>query len=517
MTDLAPTTPTLVEMTRITKRFGTNTVLNDVSFELRPGEVHVLAGENGAGKSTLIKILAGVLTDFEGQIRIRGSAVRPRSPLDANELGIAVIHQELSLIGPMSVADNIFLGRSRTIAGMVCDRAQQREATHWLERLGLEIDASRPVEQFSIATQQCIEIAKALSLKAKAIVMDEPTSALNEPEVERLFALIEQLKRDGCGIVYITHKMEEIERIADRITVLRDGKHVGTALAAELPAGKLVQWMVGRELSEQFPRHVWREGNPRLEVRDYSVYPRGRSAPAAVRGVSLSVCAGEIVGIGGLQGSGASELFLGMFGAYADRATGQMLIDGRQVDHASPRQAIHAGLALLTNDRKGTGLVPTLSIVANIALASMSKLSLGGWRRPSAEHFAAAALANVLQLRAASLDMPVAALSGGNQQKVAIAKWLETKPRVLLLDEPTRGIDVNAKREIYELMNRLTDEGIAILLITSEMPELLELSDRVIVMHRGQIMAEMTRDEATPDVVLAAAMGESDRSRGAVA
>jgi ABC-type sugar transport system ATPase subunit len=512
MTGLAETTtPPLVEMTGITKRFGKHTVLDDVSFELRAGEVHVLAGENGAGKSTLIKILAGIYSEFDGQIRINGQPVRPHSPLEANELGIAVIHQELSLIGPMSVADNIFLGRAKTKRGLVCDQLQQREAVHWLDRLGLHIDERRPVEHFSIATQQCIEIAKALSQRAKAIVMDEPTSALSEPEVERLFELIAQLKRDGCGIIYITHKMEEIERIADRITVLRDGKHVGTALAAELPAPKLIQWMVGRELSEQFPRHASRPGNTRLELRDFSVYPRARSAAAAVRGASLSVRAGEIVGIGGLQGSGASELLLGMFGAFGDQTAGQMLVDGREVHIASPRQAIDAGLALLTNDRKETGLVLALSIIANIALASLPKLSVGGWRRPSAEHRAAAARSQTLLLRAASLDMPVSALSGGNQQKVAIAKWLETSPRVLLLDEPTRGIDVGAKREIYELMNRLTKEGMAILLITSEMPELLALSDRVIVMHRGRIMAEMTRGAATPDAVLAAAMGQQAR------
>jgi len=506
--NIRTTAPPLVEMTGITKRFGKNTVLEDVSLELRAGEVHVLGGENGAGKSTLIKILAGVHTEFGGQIRLHGEEVRPRSPLHSNELGVAVIHQELSLIGPMSVADNIFLGRTKAKGGFVCYQDQQREAAHWLQRLGLDIDARRPVEQFSIAMQQCIEIAKALSQNAKAIVMDEPTSALSEPDVERLFELIGQLKREGCGIIYITHKMEEIERIADRITVLRDGKRVGTAPAAELPPQALIQWMVGRELSEQFPRHASRLGNTRLELRDFCVYPRGRSAAVAVRGASLSVRAGEIVGIGGLQGSGASELLLGIFGAFGDQTTGQMLVDGREVNVTSPRQAIDAGLALLTNDRKETGLVLALSIIANIVLASLPKLSRGGWRSASAERRVAEARSHALRLRAASLDMPVAALSGGNQQKVAIAKWLETKPRVLLLDEPTRGVDVSAKREIYELMNRLTEEGLAILLITSEMPELLALSDRVIVMHRGGMMAEMTRDEATPHTVLAAAMGE---------
>jgi ABC-type sugar transport system ATPase subunit len=502
-----PVAAPLVEMRRITKCFGKHKVLDDVSFELRAGEVHVLAGENGAGKSTFIKILAGIHTDFEGDILLSGKAVRPRSPLEANDLGIAVIHQELSLIGPISVADNIFLGRAMTRAGIVRDRAQRAEAARWLERLGLHIDPSRLVEQFSIATQQSIEIAKALSHQAKIIVMDEPTSALNEIEAERLFELVAQLKRDECGIIYITHKMEEIERIADRITVLRDGKHVATAPAVELPRRALIQSMVGRELNDQFPRHDARPSGLRLDLRNFNVWLRGLKA-AAVQDATLSVRSGEIVGIGGLQGSGASELFLGMFGAYGNQTSGEMYVDGRKVRITSPGQAIAAGLALVTNDRKETGLVLPLSIVANIALASLPKLSVAGWRQPSAENRAAAALSETLRLRAASHQMPVDALSGGNQQKVVIAKWLETKPRVLLLDEPTRGIDVAAKREIYDLLQRLSDDGMAILMISSEMPELLALSDRVIVMHRGRIMTEMTRDDATPDAVLAAAMGD---------
>jgi ABC-type sugar transport system ATPase subunit len=494
-------------MRGITKRFGSVTVLDNVDFDLRAGEVHVLAGENGAGKSTLIKILAGAHTDFDGEIRIQGQPARPKSPSHANELGIAVIYQELSLIGPMSVADNVFLGRPQTHAGFVNDRAHEAAAREYLRRLGLEIDPRRPVENFSIATQQCIEIAKALSRNAKAIVMDEPTSALNGADVERLFALIEKLKAEGCGIVYISHKMDEIERIADRITVLRDGKHVGTAAAAELPVPELIKWMVGRELGEQFPAHPTRPGNTRLQVRDFSVYPRGQRNLAAVRGASLAVRAGEVVGIGGLQGSGASELLLGMFGAFGGDTSGQMSVDGQPVSFRSPRAAINSGMALLTNDRKGTGLVLALSIMANMVLANLKRISWLGWRRPAAERDAANRLGTMLHLRAASLDLPVSALSGGNQQKVAIGKWLETNPRILLLDEPTRGIDVGAKREIYALINDLLGRGLAILLITTEMPELLALSDRVVVMHRGEITAEFARDEATPDTVLAAAMG----------
>lgn len=496
-------------MTGITKSFGSVTVLKNARFEVETGEVHVLAGENGAGKSTLIKILAGVHTDFEGRLDYNGREVRPRNPLEANALGVAVIHQELSLIGPMSVADNLFLGRIPTKAGLVQDVKQQAAARHWTRQLGLELDVCRPVEQFPITIQQLIEIAKALSQDARVIVMDEPTSALNAPEVEKLFSLIHSLKQRGCGVVYITHKMEEIDRIADRITVLRDGQWIGTAPAKELPRGKFIEWMVGRDLGEQFPRRAPHPGEERLRLENFSVHAEGLSKPAAVREVSLFVRTGEILGIGGLQGSGASELFSGMFGAYGAATRGAMRLDGREVNFRTPRQAIEAGVAMLTNDRKATGLVLSLSIVANATLAGLRDLSPAGWRRASREHEAAGRTTGPLHLRAASLDVEVGMLSGGNQQKVAIAKWLLTRPKLLLLDEPTRGIDVAAKREIYQLMDQWTAEGIAILLITSEMPELLSLSDRIAVMHRGQITAEFSRGQATPEMVLAAAMGQT--------
>jgi ribose transport system ATP-binding protein len=503
------TSDPLVRLVGITKRFGTVTVLKDVKFEVAAGEVHVLAGENGAGKSTLIKILAGIHTDFYGHIEYSGRVARPRSPLEASALGVAVIHQELSLIGPMSVADNIFLGRTPTRGGFVCDARQHEEALHWVRQLGLEIDVRQPVEQFPIAVQQLIEIAKALSQKAKVIVMDEPTSALNAPEVEKLFALIHSLKQRGCGIVYISHKMEEIERIADRITVLRDGEWIGTALAKDLPTPKFIQWMVGRDLGEQFPRRAPHPGAERLRLENLSVFPDGFSGKPAVQHVSLEVRAGEILGIGGLQGSGASQLLLGLFGAYGNSTQGRILLDGREVRFTSPRQAIESGLVLLTNDRKATGLVLSLSIIANATLAGLRELSRAGWRCPEAERAAAVRTTDQMKLRAASLELEVGALSGGNQQKVAIAKWLQTRPKVLLLDEPTRGIDVGAKREIYQLMDEWTAQGMAIVLITSEMPELLTLSDRIAVMHRGELTAAFTRAQATPEAILAAAMGQA--------
>ncbi|HVU28281.1 MAG TPA: sugar ABC transporter ATP-binding protein [Verrucomicrobiae bacterium] len=509
-TETAP----LVRLEHITKRFGGATVLADAQFEVRRGEVHILAGENGAGKSTLIKILAGVHTDFDGSIQINGRDVRPKTPLEANALGVAVIHQELSLVGAMSVADNIFLGRTPSRGGWVQDAEQQKKAIQWTCELGLDIDVRQPAEQFPIAIQQLIEIAKALSQNASVIVMDEPTSALNAPEVEKLFALIQSLKARGCGIVYITHKMEEIERIADRITVLRDGKWIGTAPAKELPVPKLIQWMVGREIGEQFPRHAPHLGEERLRLENFSVFPVGFSQRAAAQKVSLTVRAGEILGIGGLQGSGASELFHGLFGAYGSATRGAIYLDGKKVNFKSPRQAIESGVALLTNDRKATGLVLPLSIIANATLAGLRELSPGGWRRAAREREATERITSLMKLRAASLDLEVGALSGGNQQKVAIAKWLQTRPKLLLLDEPTRGIDVSAKREIYQLMNEWTAQGIAILLITSEMPELLTLSDRIMVLHRGGCVGEFSRQQATPENILSAAMGLDASSAG---
>jgi ABC-type sugar transport system ATPase subunit len=409
----------------------------------------------------------------------------------------------------MSIADNIFLGRTPTRAGFVREADQNKAAEHWMRQLGLEIDVRQAVEKFSVATRQLIEIAKALSQDARVIVMDEPTSALNALEVNTLFGLILSLKARGCCVIYITHKMEEIERIADRITVLRDGQYIGTAPVSELPPAKLIQWMVGRELGEQFPRHAQRDGAELLRLENFSVFPLGFSSRAAVDGVSFSVKAGEVVGLAGLQGSGASELFLGLFGAYGAVTRGRMFLRDAEREFVSPREAIASGVALLTNDRKATGLVLSMSVCANATLAGLAELSPGGWRRPGRERAAAEAMTAPMRLRAASLDIETGALSGGNQQKVALAKCLQTRPQLLMLDEPTRGIDIAAKREIYQLVEQWTAAGIAILLITSEMPELLTLSDRICVLHRGRVTAEFSHDQATPESILAAAMGRT--------
>jgi len=503
-------------MTGIDKSFGSVQVLFGVDLEIFAGEVHILAGENGAGKSTLIKVLAGVYPDFRGTIAIDGRPVRPGSPLEANALGVAVIHQELSLVPSMSVADNIFLGRPRTgKAGLIDEVAQRAEARRLLDQLGLDVDVRRNVEELPIGTQQLIEIAKALSYDARVLVMDEPTSALSAPEVERLFALIDALKRRQCGIVYITHKMEEIERIGERITVLRDGYLVGSAPAAELPTAELLRRMVGRDVDQQFPPRQVQTGAERLRVADFTVPGDARDARPRVDRVSFTVGAGEILGIGGLQGSGASELLGGLFGVYGRRTRGRVWLDGTPVHITRPRQAIDRGIALLTHDRKATGLVMSMSVVANATLADLRRLAPGGWRNPLREQEATERLGRSLNLRAASLEMDAGELSGGNQQKVALAKWVQIDPEILLLDEPTRGVDVGAKQDVYRLIREWTSRGIAIILITSEMPELLAMSDRILVMHRGQVTAELAREQATADRVLEAAMGkQASREQG---
>lgn len=496
-------------MSRIAKSFGPNRVLREVDFELKAGEVHVLAGENGAGKSTLIRTLGGALAADEGMIAIEGEPVRFRRPRDAAERGIAVIHQELLLVGSMSVADNLLLGHEPGRAGWIDRAASAARARRVLERVGLRLDPDRLVCTLPISAQQLVEIAKALALDAKIIVMDEPTSALSEPEVRRLFARIADLKTQGCGIIYITHRLEEIYALADRITVLRDGRVVASRPAGELPVGELVRLMVGRSIGDQAPRRAAAAGTVRLDLRRCRVRGEGAGRRLIVEDAALQVRSGEILGLVGLEGSGVSEMLWAMFGALGQRAEVEMEIDGRPQRLASPRQAIEAGIALVTNDRRRTGLVPGMDVVENATLAALPRLGRLGWLRRREEAEQTARTAGQLNLRCASLRQPVSTLSGGNQQKVVLAKWMATNPRVLLLDDPTRGVDVGAKHEIYLLMNEWSRRGCGIILSSSEWPELLQVSDRIMVMHRGRVTATFHAGEATAADLLRAAMGHA--------
>jgi ribose transport system ATP-binding protein len=501
--------PPLVRMTGVDKSFDGQRVLHNVDFDLQRGEVHVLAGENGAGKSTLIKILGGVHRPERGEIRLGGRVMRFRLPREAAAHGVAIIHQELSLVPSMSVADNVFLGREQSAWGWMRFGRQRAGCGAVLGRLGLRVDPRRAAASLPISLQQMIEIAKALAQKADILVMDEPTSALNEPEVRRLFECIAEIKSQGCGIVYITHKLEEVYRIADRITVLRDGHRVATGSATDIPPGELIRHMIGRELrpQDQAPPSPKTDTPAVLTLKDVTVRAAERNRRSRVDRLSLTVRAGEIVGLAGLQGSGNSDLLLVLFGAYGRRTTGTILLHGRPYRPTSPRRAVARGLAMVTNDRQQTGLVPSMSVAANVTLASLPRVSPWGWMRRSRELRLAEQTARTLQLRAASLRQSVATLSGGNQQKVVLAKWINTGPRVLLLDEPTRGVDVGAKQEIYQLLRAWRDAGHALILITSEMPELMMMSDRILVMHRGRATALLSRGEATQERILHAAMG----------
>ena len=500
----------LVTMRGVGKSFSGVPVLRDVDFDLRPGEVHILAGENGAGKSTLIKILSGVHTDYTGTMEVFGKKAVFQTPIDASRAGISVIHQEMSLIPAMDVVDNIFLGRERRRPGWRFDRSGQEKRTReLLARLDLGgIDLHRPVEEFSMSVRQRIEIAKALAFDAHIFIMDEPTSAIPESDVALLFEIIKQLKADNFGIIYITHKMNEIYQIADRITVLRNGEWIATDTPADMPEKDLVKRMVGRELDSLFPpRKDTVKNTVRVKVENFSVRDADLPDRYVVKNVSFFAREGEILGFSGLQGSGNSELLNGIFGSYGGLASGRIVLDDKTGEMGAPSQSIRRGISLLTNDRKASGIVPDASVADNITLASLRRMSSGVWRNTKVEKEAAERQRTSLRIRLRNLSQPIATLSGGNQQKALLGRWLETLPRVLLLDEPTRGIDVGAKFEIYDLMNELTSAGVTILLITSELPELMAMADRILVMHRGEVTAEFARSEATQEKIVQAAMG----------
>jgi ribose transport system ATP-binding protein len=487
----------------ITKAFAGVTALREVDFDLRRGEVHALMGENGAGKSTLMKILAGVHTSYAGTLRIDGLPSTFGDVRDAEVAGVAIIHQELNLVAELSVADNIFLGREPLIAGVIIDRRRMiRAAAHLLQRLGVNIDPETRVAALRVGEQQLVEIAKALSLDARVLIMDEPTSALSSSECKTLFNVIRQLTSCGVAIIYTSHRLDEVIELADRITVLRDGRRVLTAGIGELTRSAIISAMVGRDVAASH-RGKATGGAVALSVRNLTLETRGLHGwKRVLHGVSFDLGCGEILGIGGLLGSGRTEILESVFGAAQGRRGGEIKIDGVTVTITSPADAHRLGLALVTEDRKTRGLHLSASVRSNVALPSIGALSRFGLRAFAREGTLARKAVERLSVRCADLDQTVATLSGGNQQKIVIGKWLATEPRVLLLDEPTRGIDVGAKQEIYQIVFRLAEQGLGIVVVSSELPELLLLSDRILVMCEGHQTGLLRRHEATQEAIM---------------
>jgi D-xylose transport system ATP-binding protein len=504
----------LLEMRAITKTFPGVRALDGVTFDLRAGEIHALVGENGAGKSTLMKILGGVYPhgSYGGEVVLDGEARRFASVRDSEAAGVAVIFQELSLIKELSVGENIFLGREPRRFGVVRWEELYSRAQKLLDDLRLPVEAHTPVGRLGIGQQQLVEIAKALSHEARILVLDEPTAALTETEVETLFHILERLRERGVGMIYISHKLDEVFRMADRITVLRDGRTVGTAPAAEWDEGRVIARMVGREVGDIFPVPKHERGEVAFEVKNLTAEDPNVPGKLLVKDVSFAVRRGEVLGVAGLMGAGRSELLMAVFGAHAGRATGEILVEGRRVSIKSPADAIRHGLGFVTEDRKRFGLVLDQTILNNMTLAGLTKLSGRFVTDVDAEAAAGSRAMKDLRVKANSVFTIAGTLSGGNQQKVVLAKWLLTNPKILFLDEPTRGIDVGAKQEIYGHINRLAETGLAIVLVSSELPEVLGLSDRVLVLHEGRVTGEFRREEATPEAVMSCATGHTRRA-----
>ena len=491
-----------LELKNITKSFPGVLAVQDVTLAAYPGEVLALAGENGAGKSTLMNILSGAFTADSGIILLDGSEVKISSPRRAQELGIAMIHQELSLIPQMSVAQNIFLGREPLFAAgtLVDTKTMLSNAQGILDQLGLDFAVNALISDLSIAQRQMVEIAKAISIKSRVIILDEPTSALSERESIKLFSLMQSLREQGVTLIYISHRMEEIFDLSDRVAVMRDGQLVGVAPTKELNANSIVQMMVGRELKEFFPKTETQRGDVALEVRNL------RSG-VHLKDATFTLYKGEIVGLAGLVGSGRTEIARVLFGADKNEG-GEIRVAGQVVQIHSPQEAIRLGIGLVTEDRKAQGLFLGQSVRSNASVSLFERLSKFGfllygqidqWMRGAIQQ---------LNIRASNLDQRVGNLSGGNQQKVVIARWLAVNPQILILDEPTRGIDVSSKAEIHSLISELAAKGMAILMISSELPEILGISDRILVMREGQLMAEFSRAEATQDRIMQAATGQ---------
>ncbi|NLD58861.1 MAG: sugar ABC transporter ATP-binding protein [Clostridiales bacterium] len=502
----------LLRMRGIGKSFGAVRALDDVRLELNPGEVLALMGENGAGKSTLMNILSGSIAHYEGDIFIDGRREQIGSPTVARALGIAKIHQELQLVPEMSVAENMFMGREKlNRARLVNKRAQENAAGRYLDMLELNISPRRAIKALRVGEQQMVEIAKAISLNARILIMDEPTSAISKAESQQLFRVIRKLVAEGVAIIYITHRMEEVFEVADRLTVLRDGRYIDTVDARATDREAIISMMVGREIRDMYPKEAVPVGDEVLRVEHLSLLARPGSSARALKDVSFSLRRGEVLGIAGLLGAGRSEIFECLFGVHARHMHGDIYIEGKKVAIRSPRDAIDRGLSFATEDRKGKGLVLLRSIGENMSLPLLRRFTKGLFMDTAREKVEWSRQMDAMRIKAPSVKTLCAALSGGNQQKVVLGRWLITHPKVLLLDEPTRGIDVGAKAEIYQLINRLAAQGIGIIVISSELPEVIGIADRILTLCEGRLNAEFRRDEATQEKLLyAATLREED-------
>jgi len=490
----------------VTKRFPGMTALANVSLDVAAGEVHAIVGENGAGKSTLMKILSGAITDYDGEIRLRGQPARFNGPRDAEHAGVSIMYQELSLVEELSAAANIFLGREmRTRFGLLHDRQMEAAAAGFFADLGTSIHPAARVGDLRIGDQQLVEIAKALSLNADILIMDEPTSALSEQEVRRLFDVIRRLKSRGVTILYISHKMDEVFTLADRITVLRDGRLVQTVRRDEAAPLQVINLMVGREIAALHFDEPRQPGDELLEVKGLTLASRDRAARLKLNHVSFNLRRGEILGVAGLLGAGRTELLESLFGAGQAAPSGTIVLSGRRVQFRRPSDAMAAGLAYVTEDRKRLGIFDQMTVATNVTITKLAKILAGPLLSRRKELAVVGDSSRELSIKSSGPDAAITSLSGGNQQKCILARWLLTQPKVLLLDEPTRGIDVGAKAELYVLMNRLCRSGLGIIMTSSELPELLTVCDRIMVLCEGRKTAEFSRAEATEEKIMHAA------------
>ncbi|TDK64190.1 xylose ABC transporter ATP-binding protein [Bacillus salipaludis] len=497
-----------LQMQGITKEFPGVKALDNVTFSVRKGEIHALCGENGAGKSTLMKVLSGVYPSgsYSGQILINGKEVSFKSIKESQIAGVSIIYQELALVGEMSVAENIFLSHDLMRSKVIDWNKINTEAQKWLKYIGLDIDPETKVNQLTVGKQQLIEITKALTHHTDILILDEPTAALTESDVEILKGILMDLRSKGVTCIYISHKLGEVMALADSVTILRDGRTIGTYPISEMNEDKIIEKMVGRELTELFPYEPRKIGENVLEVENFSFYDK-KANKMIVKNASFNLKKGEILGFSGLMGAGRTELFISLFGGLEGKKQGQVVIDGKEVHIQKPADAIKAGLAYVSEDRKKYGLVLGMDIAKNSTLVALNKVIKLKVIDDALEIKRAEEITKKMKLKAPNLEAKVGQLSGGNQQKVVLSKWILNDPKILVLDEPTRGIDVGAKYEIYKIINELAEQGVGIVIVSSELPEVLGMSDRVLVMSEGEIMGEFSRVEATQEKIMACATG----------